>query len=439
MIGRLKNITKNKEVANASWLIGGKVLQMVISLVVGIFTARYLGPANYGVINYGAAYVAFFSSVCTLGINSIIVKNFVEHPDEEGKTIGTTLVLRLASSLLSCLSIVFISFFADAGDPSTIAVVALCGLGLVFHIFDTFNYWFQSRYRAKRTAVATLIAYVTTAAYKIVLLVLQKNVLWFAFATSVDYIVYAVVILFFYKRDGGPRLSVSFGKAKQLLKSSYNFILSGLMVAIYGYTNKFMLKHMMDESAVGFFSTATTICAMWVFVLQAIIDSMYPTIMKLHGQSKEAFERKNKQLYAIVFYVSMSVSVAFMVFGEWVVEILYGEVYLPAVAPLKIVTWYTAFSYLGVARNAWIVCEHKQKYLKYMYVGAAIINVALNFFLIPFLGTSGAALASLITQVFTSIILPAFFKDMRHNSVLMLEAIALKGILWGKSKERTTE
>ena len=62
---------------------------MLLSLVVGVLTARYLGPGNYGLVNYGAAYVGFFSSLCTLGINNVIVKDFIDHPDEQGTAIGS--------------------------------------------------------------------------------------------------------------------------------------------------------------------------------------------------------------------------------------------------------------------------------------------------------------------------------------------------------------
>lgn len=135
------------------------------------------------------------------------------------------------------------------------------------------------------------------------------------------------------------------------------------MVAIYGQTDKFMLKQMLNESSVGFYSKAMTICAMWVFILNAIIDSIYPTIMQLYKKDYIQFVRKNRQLYAIVFYVSIAVS-----------------------------------------------------------------NVFLNLLLIPVWGASGAAIASLITQVCTSTILPFCFKDMRRNSILMLQAIALKNL-----------
>lgn len=422
------NFLRNKEVKNAGWIICGKVAQMVLSLLVNLITARYLGVANYGLINYGASYVAFFSSLCTLGINSVIIKEFVDHPDKQGEALGTSLLLRAISSLLSTITIIGVVCVVDGDEPTTIVVVALSSLSLVFHVFDTINYWFQSRYQSKVTAIATVVAYAATSLYKIILLILGKSVRWFAFATSVDYIFVAIVLLIAYKKHGGQKFSISRARARGILSKSYHYILAGMMVSIYGQTDKLMLKQMLDETAVGLYSTATTICGMWTFLLAAIIDSMYPTVIRLHKESKDAFERKNRQLYAVVFYVSIAVSILFTLFGEVAIYILYGKEYLAAAMPLKIVTWYTAFSFLGVARNAWVVSENCQKYLKFIYIGAAVMNVAMNLALIPLWGASGAALASLITQIFTSVVLPSFFKEMRPNVKLMIEAICLKKI-----------
>lgn len=425
----------NKEVKNASWLIGGKVAQMVLSFFVGILTARYLGPGNYGLIGYASTYITFFTSLCTLGINSIIIKDFIEHPDEQGTAIGTTLVLRFMSSVLSIIMITGLSFLIDRSEADTRLITLLCSVALLFQIFDTINYWFQSRYQSKITTLASLVAYIAVSVYRIILLAMKKSVFWFAFATSVDYIVVALFLLTAYKRYGGFNLNFSWKKAKYLLSQSYNYILSGLMVVIYGQTDKFMLKHMVDESEVGYYSVAVRICTLWVFVLQAIIDSMYPTILRMYNENNtEAFERKNRQLYAIVFYVSLAVSAVFLILGGFLITFLYGKAYAPAVMPLKIVTWYTAFSYLGVARNAWIVCENKQKYLKYMYAGAAVANIILNSFLIPAWGASGAALASLVAEVLVSIVFSSLIKPMRRNCVLMLQAIVLRNTFSHKRK-----
>lgn len=424
----IKSFLKNATVKNAGWLVFGKIAQMLTSFVVGILTTRYLGPNNFGLINYSMAYVAFFMSFCTLGINSVLVKEFIDNPEEEGKIIGSTLLMRVISSFLSVGIIICIVSIVDAGDPTLIIVTLLCSISLIFNIFETFNYWFQSKLRSKVTAIATLIAYVATSIYKIVLLAFGKSVEWFAFATALDYIVLGILLLFCYKKSGGERLSFSKEVSKRILEKSAYFILPGVMVAVYGYVDKIMLKHMLGESDVGYYATATALCTMWCFVLSAIIDSVYPSIMKAHKSDVELFEKRNKQLYAIVFYVSIAVSFLFCVFGDLIIFILYGNAYSASAPILKVITWYTAFSYLGVARNAWIVCENGQKYLKYIYISAALVNVILNFLFIPLWGAVGAAVASLITQITTVFVVPFFIKNIRRNSILMIEAICFKGI-----------
>ena len=175
------------------------------------------------------------------------------------------------------------------------------------------------------------------------------------------------------------------------------------------------------------------------FILSAIIDSLYPEIVQSFQKDRLRYERKNRQLYAIVFYVSLFVSAMICLVAKPFILILYGETYLPAVGPLRIVVWYTAFSYLGVARNAWMVCENRQKYLKYLYVSAAALNVVLNLALIPSWGASGAAAASLITQASTTILLPALIRPLRPNTKLMLDAVLMRGVLPEKQRNHTKE
>ena len=424
----IKRILKNAVVKNAGWLITGRILQMLISLVVGLLTTRYLGPSNYGLINYANAYTAFFMAFCTLGINSVLVEEFINYPEQEGTIIGSTLFMRAVSSFCSACMIICIVGIIEKDEPTTIAVTSLCSIGLLFNIFDTFNYWFQSKLQSKVTSIVLLIGYAITAVYKVILLVLQKSVPWFAFSTALDYICVGVLLLVAYRKYNGQSLSFSKVVSRRILKKSVPFILPSLMVSIYGYADKFMLKQMLSEESTGYYASAVAICGMWTFVLTAIIDSMYPLIMETFKSDKELYEKRNRQLYAMVFYISVGVSLLLSVFAEKVVVLLYGKAYLPAVGPLRVVTWYTAFSYLGVARNAWIVCENKQKYLKYIYILSALSNVVLNCFFIPSFGATGAALASLITQVLTTLIVPLFFKDIRYNSVLMLEGIFFRKV-----------
>ena len=435
----LKNIFKNKVAKNAGWIIGGRLGNRLLAFFVGILTARYLGPSNYGLINYAAAYTTFFASICSLGINSIIVKNFMDHPEEEGTTIGTTLLLRATSSFLSAIMIVGIVSVVDRNEPVTIAVVGLSSIGMIFQIFDTLNYWFQARLQSKYSAIASLAAYASVSVYKVILLVLGKSVEWFAAASALDYLVLAGILLAAYLKKGGMRFRFSRVKAKELLSSSSSFIISGLMISVYASTDKLMLKQMLDETMVGHYSMAVSISTIWTFVLSAIIDSFYPGIVQSFSAGRTEFERRNRQLYAIVFYIAVAVSATICLLARPIITLLYGSAYLPAVQPLRVIIWYTAFSYLGVARDIWIVCQNLQRHLKYLYISAAIINIALNAVLIPLWNASGAAAASLITQLSTALLLPALIRPLRPNAKLMLDAVLFRGVLPEKQRNHTKE
>ena len=256
---KLLTIIKNKTVRNAGYLIVGKVVQMLFGLIVGLLTARYLGPFNYGLINYANAYIGFFAALCTLGINNVLVKEFVDHPGEEGKVIGTTLGLRAVSSILCSVAIIAISSILDAGEPTTILIVALSSVGMVFHIVETFNYWFQSRLESKVTAISTLIAYLVSAAYKIYLLATGKPVTYFAITTSLDYLCLGILLYVQYRKHKGGKLCFSWQYGKQLFAKSRHFILSGMMISIYGQTDKLMLKQMIGESEIGYYATAVSL------------------------------------------------------------------------------------------------------------------------------------------------------------------------------------
>lgn len=423
----LLSVLQNKTVKNAGYLIIGKIVQMIFGVIVGVLTARYLGPANYGLLNYAGAYTSFFTVFCTLGINSVLVKELVDHPDCEGVVIGTSLCLRCISSFMSTVAIIIISSVVDSGEKGTILIVALSCVGMFFHVFEVFNYWFQRKLESRIITRATLIAYLISSAYKVYLLATGKSVVYFAMVSSVDYLCLGLILSYEYKRNHGQRLEFSWAYGKQLLKRSGHFILPGLMVSIYGYTDKFMLKQMISESEIGYYATAASLCGMWCFVLTAVIDSIYPTIMEAAKMKNEnEFKKRNIQLYAIVFYMSVAVSLVLTVLAKPIIYILYGEQFLPTVKSLRIVTWYIAFSYLGVARNAWIVAKNRQKCLLPIYMISAATNIILNYMLIPLFGAPGAAFASLITQVTTILVVPLFIREIKENSVLMLDAIRLK-------------
>ena len=106
-----------------------------------------------------------------------------------------------------------------------------------------------------------------------------------------------------------------------------------------------------------------------------------------------------------------------------IVFLLYGKAYAKTAGILSVAVWYVTFSYYGSVRNVWILAEGKQKYLLGINVAGALANVMLNYALIPVWGAVGAALASLITQFFTNVVIGFLFKPIRRNNDLLVKSL----------------
>lgn len=419
---------KNKIFQNASWIIVCRIAQSVCGLVISMLTARYLGPSNYGLINYAASIVAFVTPLMQLGLNNILVQEVVHEPEKDGEIFGTSVIMSLCSSLLCIVALICFVAIADYGEVTTMVVCALYSTILIFKALELIHYWFQARYFSKYVAVTSLCAYILVSAYRIFLLATGKSIYWFAVSNSLDIMIISFSLLVIYKKLGGGCFKFSSKRAIDMYAKSKHYIISGLMITIFAQTDKIMLKMMIDETSTGYYSAAVACATLTGFVFEAIIDSFRPLIFESKKKSIHDFNKSMVRLYTIVIYFSLLQSLFITVFSKYIVLIIYGKNYLNAVVALRIVVWYTTFSYLGSVRNIWILANNKQKYLSTINLSGALCNVVLNYILIPVWGISGAAFASLITQIFTNVIVGYIVKPIRENNRLMIKSIKISEV-----------
>ena len=265
-----------KVLKNAGWIIGCKIVQALLTLIVNMLTARYFGPSGYGLINYAASLVAFAVPIMQLGLNSTLVQEIVNDPEKEGEILGTSLVMTFVSSLCTIGGVILFVLIANAGERETLIVCALYSLLLVFQSVEILQYYFQAKLQSKYTSVIMLIAYISVSAYKIVLLILQKSIYWFALAQTLDYFIVAVLLRVAYAKKGRHKLTFSFARIKKLLVKSKYYIVANLMIVFFTQTDRVMLKLMVGDDATGYYAAAATCAGMTSFIFGAIIESLRP-------------------------------------------------------------------------------------------------------------------------------------------------------------------
>ncbi len=419
---------KNKSLINASWIIGCKIAQSVLALIIGILCARFLGPSNFGVINYAASIVGFATPLMRLGLNSILVNEITAGKESESKIVGTAIGLAVPAGILSSLAIIgFVSLY-NKGDTVSIVVCSIYSATLIFQAAEMITYWYQAKLMSKYPSIATIIGYVAVSAYKVYLLITAKSVYWFAVINAMEHLIICVILIGLYFHLSKQKLQFSWTTAKNLFSKGKHYILSGMMVAIFQQTDKFMLKNMIGDAETGYYSVAIACAGVAGFVYAAIIDSLRPAILTSKKYSEKDYQDKLSVLYAIILFLSICQSLAMTLFAKPMVSILYGEAYLPAVPILQLTVWYVVCSYFAIVRDIWILAEGKQKYLWIINILGATINVVLNLLMIPILGAFGAALASLITHLFTSFFACLIIKPMRPIWKIIIKSCDVKFI-----------
>ena len=420
---------KNSVVKNAGWIIVCKIVQSILSFLIGLITARYLGPSNFGIISYVASVVSFAMPLMQLGLNNTLVKEFIKSPDDEGKILGTSLVLNIISSIFCIIGSVSFVALTNAGEKETILVCVLYSFTLLFHATEMTQYWFQSKLLSKYPSIAALCAYIIVSAYKIFLLVTQKGVVWFACSQVLDYAIISMAQLFIYKKLGGQKLVFKWKLGREMLSRSKYYIIPSLMVVIYRHTDRIMINMMVGEAETGFYSAAVTCIGVTGFIFAAIIDSARPIILEAKNHSQVLYEKRLIQLYSIMTYLSLAQSIVMTVFAKFLVYMMYGAEYADTAGILMVAVWYITFGHYGTVRNIWILAEKKQKYLTGINVTGALANVVLNLILIPLWGAVGAAVASVITQFSTNVVIGFFWKPIRENNYLMVKGINPKVLI----------
>ena len=416
-----------KYFANTSWLLGERILRMGVSLFIGIYVARFLGPEKFGLLSYTVSFVWLFSSLASFGLHNILVRELVQSPEQRNNLLGTVFWLKVFGTFVMATAITAVLQFFEE-DQQTYWMIVLIALGFLFQTTNVIELYFQAQVQSKFIVRAQVVQLLITSLFKIYLIWIQAELIWFAFALMLDQAVAAALFLIMYrcKIDWFPFFFFHWKQAKKLMGSAWPLIFSGMMVLMYMKIDQVMLKEMLNTKAVGVYAAAVKICEAWYFIPSAIMASLFPAVIEARKESREIYENRFQKIYEMMVWGSLLVAIPISFLADWFIQILYGANFQEAAVVLKIYIWGFVFVSLGVASSHWLVAENLEKHALVRSFLGAILNICINWYLIPIYGITGAAYATLITQFFVAYIFFGFSKNTRNSFMLSTRALSFR-------------
>ena len=412
-ISNLSNSFK-KNTANTTWAITEKFIRIGLSFIVGIYVARFLGPSKLGILSYALSFVSLFKFFTDLGLERVIVRSLVTKLDSDRTLMGSAFILKLAGAF-TLVFLVIITVHCATLESEVKWLITIIAAGMLFDPFLVIVSYFQSKVQIRYVTFSYFISIIITAAFRLFLIFIQAELIWFAIVVAVEQALLSFILIIFYLKKRFSLFYWKFkpGTAKMLLLSSWPLLLSSMSIMIYMRIDQIMIKSIIGNEGVGNYAVAVKLSELWYFIPVAINHSLFPALLEIKAQDPNNYKRYLQYLFDLMVLTAVIIAIPLGFLSYPLILILFGDFYLDAASALNIHIWSSIFVFIGVATNNLLLAENLQILTFYRTFIGCIINIVLNFILIPFAGIKGAAIATLISQSIVGYFSLLIFRNTR--------------------------
>lgn len=413
---------------NSAWLLLDKMARLVGGLFVGIWVARYMAPDNFGLFNTIVAISGLALTFSGLGIEAIMVRYFVKYPRHDALILGTAVGLRIISGTIIGIGLCGIPFFTNYQTISPWIWIIIAATMITSSV-SIIRQWFEARVASKFVVISELGAFLISTALKIIGVVWHFPLNWFVtiiIAESIIAIVGYGGIYLSQKSTTPWRFSGRI--AHVLFRQSWPMLLSSLAFILYTKIDQVMILSLAGSHAAGTYAAAARLLDITYFLPSIIFSSILPAMTRLRTTDFKGYLKKLELLLSMMTLTAYLVAGTIAIIAPWLILSLYGPEYADASLILSVHIWALPWICLGLMGHIFILNEKLTRFAVLKDCIAAVLNIGLNWILIPRYGAMGSVFATLIAFSFTTFWGNALFPPLRPLFKMQLRGLRLAGL-----------
>jgi O-antigen/teichoic acid export membrane protein len=404
-------IVLQKTIGNTGWLLVDKVLRMIIGLTVGAWVARYLGPAQFGVLAYVMSFIAFFMVIANLQTDGFIVRDIAQDPENAPVILGTALWLRTTFGVVSWGVAIVFMFLLHPEDSNLILLTAIVGATLVFQASDTVDLWFQSQSQSKKTVIAKLVSYLLSNGVKVALLIFKAPLAAFAGVMAFECAILTLSLATVYRRfPTTAPWRTGLTQSKKILSQCWPFVVSGFLMTTFSRVDQIMLKELLGEQQLGIYAAAIPLSHAWTVIPATLVTSIGPFVARRKLQSEQLYQKALVSVFRFFALLSILSTLLTVLLSKTLIKIIYGSQYQSAATILSIYVFSNLFTFQGFAQSLWVINNNVRGVTLFATSISALICIISNMFMIKNFGTIGAAYSILIVELVSIVLIPCLFR-----------------------------
>ena len=384
---------------NTVILVALRLLIPAFSFALVITLSRTLGAEGLGLYTLAFSYLTLFSSLGPLGLGTVIIRDGAGKPSELAMMLSNTIAIGAGASILLTLGMSAIGTVLDY-DQATRSALNLLSLAILpSTVLILFDRAFIALERPLYIAFALMIEHLVKVGGGVVLLILDFGLESVLIAAILGKSL-ACIASFYYLKRAGVNLHPTIQRKtiKYLSSLVPTFSLITVFAKLYWRIDVVMLSKLRPIADVGQYGAAYRIFDFGIIFPQSLCLSLYPQIATAIKEDGKKLSRLVNVASKYLFAVTLPVAACATIVSEGILALIYGDGFKAASLTLSILIW-TIIPYSFVRLNAYILISAGfQKIDLHLNIIMSVINICLNFLLIPLYGHTGAAVATLISM-----------------------------------------
>lgn len=406
MLSSIKKLLENEDYKrifdNILSLFSLQGFNYILPLITFPYLTRVLGPDKYGLIAFALAFIGYFQILTDYGFNLSATREISIHRDDDNRIshiFGSVMVTKFFLMILSfiIMFVIVFSFEKFRGDW----LLYFLTFGLVIGNLLLPTWFFQGMEKMRYISILNIIISILYTSLVFIFIKNSSDYLYVPLINSIGTIVVGFYSLNLIKRQFNVHFyKPSLMDIKFQLKEGWHLFLSSIAISLYITSNRFILGFFVSNTVVGYYAVAETIVRALQGLITPISQSIYPYFSKLQSKNRSKAIVQLKKILILIGIMSFILSVILVLCSPLLVELLAGNEYLASIPLLQILV----FIIFAVAVNnilgiQGLVAFGYQKKFSKIVLFAGIIHIFILIGLIYILGSTGAALAVVITEL----------------------------------------
>lgn len=390
---------------NMSWLVVSQIIASICGFIWTILIARYLGVNDYGILGFAISLTTILSVTIDFGINTHATRNIATDYDSAPKYLGNAIPLKSIFGIGTFILTLIILILMKS-DELTITVTLLFTIesiikSVMLLIYGSFQAFEEGKYQGISNTLLNLIllTFIFISIFSdigilgISLSYILANIIAFA------YTYFALV-----KHITKPKFELDKSFCKKVVISSLPFAITGLLYSIYYSIDIIMLTHIVGNYATGIYNATYKLISVLTLFYGIYTAVIFPVMSKFYKNDERlliiSFEKSVKYLMMII----IPIATATVLYSSDIIQLMYGHQYDAASSVLSILIWTVCLLFVSGACNTLLNASYKEVTVTKIYAIAALFNIVLNFFMIPYFSYNGAAITTVLSDVLIVII-----------------------------------